>query len=144
MFLTTEIWHHTHSMVTSSCTNSKETHAPYDDVLFYANDKLQTEKTDKNKRWTTFTSFLYVAHCDSNASIGVTLGLAFTRTQTAAAAHMTVHNAVHMHAWQVNCQFGTSSKGNLLDWTSKMTLQIHFSKMKCFIFICWFLTFPLT
>ena len=28
----------------------KETHAPYDDALFYENDKLQVEKMDKNKR----------------------------------------------------------------------------------------------
>ena len=28
-------------MVTSSYTNSKETHVPYGDVLFYENDKLQ-------------------------------------------------------------------------------------------------------
>ena len=74
-FLPTKIWHHAHSTVTSSYTNSKGTHAPYDDVLFYENDKLQTKKMDKNKRWTTFTSFWYVANCDSNASIGVTLGL---------------------------------------------------------------------
>ena len=75
-FLTSKIWHHAHSMVTSSHTNSKGTHAAYEDVLFHENDKLQTEKMDKNERWTTFTSFLYVANCDSNVrSIGVTLGL---------------------------------------------------------------------
>ena len=74
-FLTTKIWHHAHSTVTSSYMNSKETHASYDDVLFYENDKPQTEKMDKNKRWTNFTSFLHVANCDSIASIGVTLGL---------------------------------------------------------------------
>ena len=52
---------------------SKGTHAAYEDVLFHENDELQTEKIDKNKRLTTFTSYLYVANCDSNASIGVTL-----------------------------------------------------------------------
>ena len=61
-------------MVTSSYTNSKETHAAYDDVLFHENDELRTEKIYTNRRWTTFTSFLYVANCDSNARIGVTLG----------------------------------------------------------------------
>ena len=30
---------------------------------------------DKNWTWITFTSFWYVANCDSNACIGVTLGL---------------------------------------------------------------------
>ena len=74
-FLTTKIWHHAHSTVTSSYTNSKGTHAAYEDVLFHENDKLQTEKNDKNKRWTTFTGFLRVANWDSNASIGVILGL---------------------------------------------------------------------
>ena len=74
-FLTSKIWHHAHSTVMSSYTNSSRTHVAYEDVLFHENDELQTEKIDKNKRWITFTSFLYVANCDSNASIGVTLGL---------------------------------------------------------------------
>ena len=75
MFLTSKIWHHAHSTVTSSYSNSEGTHAAYEDVLFHENNELQTKKIDKNQRWTTFTSFLYVANCDSNASIGVTLGL---------------------------------------------------------------------
>ena len=49
-FPTSKIWHHTHSTVTSSYTNSKGTHAAYEDVLFHENDELQTEKIDKNKR----------------------------------------------------------------------------------------------